>query len=302
MRSEKNRRNTIAFALVTVTTCWLGRFATAEGPVKLPPEASDSMTMTASGGASAATFIPEKRVDSESSLDALAKSDPVAFIRYCRDQYVRNGDRDYTCLFSKQERVSNRLGRKEKVDVRYRDEPFSVHMRWLENPTAASEALYVKNAWRDKNREELAWFKPKGALIRLIVPKIQQPIHGARAKRSARRTIDQFGFRSTLNLILKYVDRGLRRGELTLAFVGDGRVDGRPTWVFERQLPYTGNDKVYPDGLLRFEIDKEWLVPTSCFAYADSSGKKLLGSYEFSDVRFDVGLTADDFDPRKVGF
>ncbi len=236
------------------------------------------------------------------ALVGMAESDPAAFVRYCRDTFLLRGVRDYTCRFDKQESVKSKLGPVEQVAVRFREEPFSVDMQWVRNASSVSRALYVRDAWVDKRGQQLAWFKPTGAIIKIFVPKIKQPIDGPRVKKASRRTLDQFGFGSTLDLIIKYIERAQERNDaLRIDYVGESSIHGRPTWVFERHLPFTGEEEPYPDALLRYHIDQEWLVPTGCYSYADHAGRKLLGSYVISDVQFDVGLSGDDFDPEKLG-
>lgn len=251
---------------------------------------------------SEASADPGTAMDPSDDLVELARRDPIAFLDHCWDEYDRRNVQDYTCTFTKQELVGNRLTAVQEAAVRFREKPFSVDMKWTKNPTAVKRALYVENAMTDRQGRELAWFKPAGALIGLFVPKIKQPIHGPRAKAAARRTMDQFGFRRTLDLIIEYTRRGREDGVLELEYVGEGSIAGRPTLVFERRLPFTGEEEPYPDGLLRYQIDREWLVPTSCFSYADHDGQKLLGSYVLTAVQFNVGLSDDDFDPRKIGF
>lgn len=264
---------------------------------------ADAAPVPAAGVAGTATSvvgsIPTVRTD---SLATLARTDPEAFIRHCRAEYERRDVRDYTCRFIKQETIGRKLGHVEEVAVRFREHPFSVDMEWIKGAKHAARALYVANAWKDRRGRDLAWFKPAGALIKLIVPKIKQPIGGARAKKASRRTLDQFGFRSTLDLIVKYIERGRKHDELDLRYVGEAVVAGRPTWAFERRLPFTGKEEPYPDALLVFHIDQEWLVPVACFSYADRAGEHLLGSYVLTDVKFNVGLGDDDFDPKKLGF
>ena len=138
------------------------------------------------------------------------------------------------------------------------------------------------------------------ATTKLFVSHIKQPIHGHRAKAASRRSLDQFGFRRTLELILRYVRRGQQDGTMRLEYVGHGEIGGRPTYVFERRFPFTGDEEPYPDALLRYHIDQEWLVPTGCFSYADDKGTKLLGSYVLTDVEFNVGLEEQHFDPDRI--
>ncbi len=246
---------------------------------------------------------PMPIVAAPDEIAALVESDPVAFVRHCRESYLRRGVSDYTCRFTKQEFVNRKLGAVEEAVVRFREEPYSVDMEWTKNPPAVNRALYVKNAWVDHKGSELAWFRPKGAILKLFVPKIKQPIRGKRAKKAARRSLDQFGFLSTLDLIIEFTELAQERNEsVRIHYVGERSIDGRPTWTFERHLPYTGTEVPYPDALLRYHIDQEWLVPTGCYSYADHDGTKLLGSYVIHDVQFNVGLTGDDFDPKKLGF
>jgi len=238
----------------------------------------------------------------DEALVGLAQSDPLRFLHDCREQYVGRGVRDYACTFITEQRVNGSLSPVQEARVRFREEPFSVDMVFTQNATEAQRALFVENAWKDEQGRALAWFKPAGAVIKLFVPKIKQPVDGPRAKAASRRALNEFGFRRTLDVIIKYTERGRENGELQLEFVGEGAIDGRPTYVFERRLPFTGREEPYPDALLRYHIDQEWLVPTGCFSFADSAGTDLLGSYLLTDVEFNVGLSDDDFDPQKIGF
>ena len=67
--------------------------------------------------------------------------------------------------------------------------------------------------------------------------------------------------------------------------MGRGEIGGRPTYVFERHLPYTGDEADYPDRLLVFHIDGQYLVPTGCYCYADEAEQALLGSYLYTDIQ-----------------
>ncbi|NOT02717.1 MAG: DUF1571 domain-containing protein [Phycisphaerales bacterium] len=233
---------------------------------------------------------------------SLAESDPVAFLMHCRDAWGKNTARDYQCLFLSQERIGDGLTPVQEVAARVRRQPFSVDMTWLKNPMAAKRAMYVEGKWTDARGQAMAWFKPAGALLELVAPRVQQPIHGPRAKAAARRSMDQFGFERTLGLIIKYTQLARDAGQLDLRYAGTGAIDDRPTYVFERYLPYNGHDESYPDALLRFHIDQAWLVPTACFSYADGKGEQLLGAYVMTAVRFDVGLGDADYDPHSASF
>jgi len=229
----------------------------------------------------------------------LALRDPLAFLYRCRDNYDRHV-RDYTCTFLKQERVADRLTPEQETVVKFRQAPYSVNMRWVRNADAAAHVTYIEGRWPDESGQDQAWCEPAGAVVRLFVSKILQPIHGKRAAEASRRTIDQFGFRNTLDLIIRYSEQAAEEGALDLRYVGPGSMDGRPTYLFERRLPYTGQEKPYPDRLLVFHVDQEWLLPTACFSYADENRQDLLGRYVLTDVDFNQGLTDSDFGPESL--
>ncbi len=232
----------------------------------------------------------------------LAHHSPLDFLKYCLNHYENADVNGYTCTFTKQERVKTRLTDVQVIAVRLREKPFSVDMTWIANAKEADRAMYIEGAWNDDDGQPLAWIKPHGWIIRIVLPKTKQPIHGKRAKAAARRTIDQFGFRRSLELILKYTELGRKNGDLKIICTGQGKVNGRPTFVFDRVLPYSGDDSQYPDGLLRFHIDQEWLVPTAVFSYADLHAQKLLGSYILTDVTFNPVLKNHHFDPKSEDF
>lgn len=232
----------------------------------------------------------------EDPFEQLARTDPLRLFREAVSRYERSVH-DYTCTFTKQERVGNGLTAEQVTHVKFREKPYSVNMLWVQNADKARRAIYVEGKWHGKNGEKLASVEPAGSIARLFVDNVFRPIDGPDAKKAARRQIDQFGFGKSLDLIVRYCERAAGRNELTLRYVGEGRIDGRPTHIIERILPYDGDEALYPDRVLEVQLDKETLLPACCTAYADDARTKLLGRYLITDVKFNVGLTDRDFDP-----
>lgn len=252
-------------------------------------------------GASAPAMAASVTVSEQQRLEAMARRDPLAFANYCL-QNCRGEVRDYRVTFTKQETIDGVLQPEQEADVRFRSSPFSVDMTFTRNLKSCARALYVAGLWKDENNAEMAWAKPAGAILRTFVPKIKQPIHGPRAYKESRRTIDQFGFEESLELIILYSENAREEGKLDVKYTGHGTIGGRPTFVFERRLPYTGEEKPYPDRLLVYHIDQEYLVPTACYSYADDEAQRLLGSYVYTNIQMNPGYTAADFDPDQIGF
>ena len=220
-------------------------------------------------------------------------ADPPAFLRSCRKRCA-DTVHDYRCRFIKRERLNDALTPDQHIDVLFRESPYSVDMRWVKNPSAAQRVSYIAGRWADDG-DELFLVEPAGLLGLLVPGGVKRSIHGPAAKAASRRSIDQFGFKNSLDLIIKYCDLAAGSPEYGLRYVGTGTLDGRRCYVIERFLPYTGVDGPYPDRRLVVYIDSEWLVPTGVFAYADDEKNELLGTYLLIDVEFNAGLTDADF-------
>lgn len=231
----------------------------------------------------------------------LAQREPLAFLQYCWDHYRRTVQ-DYRCRFIKQERIRGRIRSEQQMLVNFRRGPDSVHMKFTKNKGPVEQALYIEGAWYDKDGNAQVLVEPAGTLVSLFVPKIKIDVRGKRARKESRRTLDQFGFDKVLGLIMEYSKKAAARGELDLRYVGDGVVDGQPTYILERRLPFTGKPLPYPDRLLVIHIDQENLLPVAAMSYADDAARELLGSYVYNDLEVNVGLTDADFDPDHLGF
>lgn len=246
-----------------------------------PREPGDRFVLTASATTTAA-------------LEQIAREDPEALARMGRERYDRE-IRDYRCTFIKQERIRGKLRPAEVIDVRYDEEPRSVFMVWQQNADQARRALYRDlPAFRNRHGKAIAKVEPNGAIARLFVSEAEIEIHGDAARKSSRRAIDDFGFRNTLQLLEDYNDISREAGVLDYRYAGQGEIDGRPTFVFHRFLPYREGGP-YPDAKLIMHLDQEWLLPVAVYSYADRAGNVLLGSYVFKDVRLNPGLTESDF-------
>ena len=251
----------------------------------------------AANQAIAATTIRDESLTAL-TLEETAARDPMAFLEGVLERYDRSV-RDYTCLFTKRELVHGRMTERQVIEVQFRESPFSVLMKWVENADKCSRVLYVADRWV-KDGQQYAVVEP-GAIAKLFVPYVMRPIHGEDALKSSRRTIDQFGLRSSLALTLKYCRLAREKNILDLRFLGTGQVEGRETLVFERRLPYTGENGAWPDRVLVLHLDKELLVPTLCLAYADNGKTQLLGEYATTRIKLNTNLPDSVFSKEGMG-
>jgi len=230
-------------------------------------------------------------------LAALAEHDPMALVRLGRDYYETNV-REYRCLLTKQERLGDKLTPVQEIELRFREAPRSVYMIWKANPDQARRALFLRDdgAYLDGHGQRLARVEPAGVIARLFVKDLFLPIHGPDARKASRRTIDEAGFRATFDLLEAYNTAAAESGVLDLRYSGTGTVDGRPTYVLVRDLPYDGPGGPYPDARMVLHLDQEWLIPVAISSYADHHEKELLGSYVFTKVELNPDFAADAFE------
>ncbi len=240
-------------------------------------------------------------------FERLVRSNPLEALKQARDSHIAS-IRDYRCTMVKQELLPSGLSAEQEIEAFHRLEPYSVVLNWKRNPGLASRVIYIEDKWdkADEDSPELraqALAQPENSAARLLVPSIKIPIHGMAAKRTARRAIDEFGFKRTLDLLIQYCVIADTRNELKLEFLGEKHFDGRPVWVIRRHLPYTGESGIYPDRTAEIYLDQEFKLPIAVYCYSDDAMRpeNLLGKYEYRDIELNIDINDKVFDPATYG-
>ncbi len=227
-------------------------------------------------------------VDEGQQLLQWAKSDHVALLTHCLENYARSY-RDYTCKLTKHERIRGSLPRQpQEIAVKFRQEPFSVAMKWLRNAPIGDRVLYVEG--KHNNRMLV---RPKGLLVLLTGGPVWRKPDGPDAMKNTLRPVTLFGFQRGMRELVKVYRQAREAGDCKEAFAGYAEVAGRNALVLERYLPAKGD---YPAWKTVVYVDPEYLVPI-CIEGFDWDNK-LSSRYVYSDLRFNVGLTDDDFLPE----
>lgn len=233
--------------------------------------------------------VGENSPDTLREIDRLARTDHAALLSYCLEN-ARGRYRDYTCNFVKQERIGGRLRDPEHIDVKFLSEPFSVSMRWTENPPLADRMIYVEDRYDGQ-----MLVRPTG-LLGSIVGTVTRDPEGDEVKRNTLRPVTMFGFVNAMENLLEVYEQAREAGELREEFGGYAQIDGRETVKLIRYLPPSDE---YPAYRTDVYIDLEYLVPI-CIE-GRNWDNELSSRYLYTDVQFNVGLTPDDFQPRTLG-
>jgi hypothetical protein len=212
----------------------------------------------------------------EDAMERLAKKDPIAFLETCIRRYDREV-KGFTSALRKQERIDGVLQRSEMINVAFREDPFSVLMRWPERQGLASAVLYVKG----QNGDQLL-VRPAGILA--VAGIVTRDPKGSEAKKSSRYPLTEFGIKIAMQRTLASWQKARKDDNLHVEYLGVKRIKelgDRPCWVLKR----TRYKKPEEDGIteLTVYIDKEnWLQVGNILKGEEG---RLIGEYYFRDLK-----------------
>lgn len=231
----------------------------------------------------------QDKVDSDlrAKCVELAATDHISLLKLAIGNYDEN-IRDYTGTFHKQERIRDKMGKKQVISFKFMEKPFSVAMNWEENAGSANRLLFVEG----KN-DNLMLVHPTGIMSWVKSAKVDP--RGKTALSNNLRPCDVFGFRRNMVEALKIYVKSYENGDLESKSLGIEVVDGREYLTLERVLPDTaGMD--YPAAKLLMRFDLEYLLPVGMKSFGWDG--KLISDYGFEDLKFNIGLENSDFSPK----
>jgi len=227
--------------------------------------------------------------EEQQEVEQLARTNHIKLLKKALENY-RDNYRDYTCIFVKQERINGVLKPQQEMSVKFLDEPFSVSMRWIKNAPTADRVLFVKGKYNN-----MMLIKPKGFLGGLVGVVRRVP-NSPDVMANTLKSITDFGFKNTIINLLKTYELAASRHEGVSKFVGYARLDGRKVLVLKRVLPPR---KDYPAKSITWYLDLEYFVPVGI--EATDWNNNLIYSYFYKNIKFNVGLTPEDFTPQANG-
>lgn len=172
------------------------------------------------------------------------------------------------------------IGQPQVIECRFRSEPRSVYMRWLDGPGKSRELAWVQG--RNNNMFKVT---PGGLLAGVIV---DRRIDDAEVFKVSRHTVMDAGIGQLLE---KVHDQFEAAGSDAMVFYkGVELVDGRECDLFYRFLP---QKQGYYCWKLELYIDRELGLPVraTCYDWL----KQPFEDYVYTDVELNVPQTAEEF-------
>lgn len=223
--------------------------------------------------------------------DAIRAVDPLgAMLADARTAYGHV--RDYTCVFTRQERVNGTLSPEQVAEMRVRVQPYSVYIRFGKPESVAGlEMAYVTGARLGKMRFRPAGFKPGNTTMAVSLddPKVMA---------ATRHRVTELGIGSVLDRLAASVAREKGLGNPVEVFTADYKFAGRDVTQYEvytrrpHALRYAYKCVVY--------VDKESRLPLRFEAYDQpkpgQTAGELFEAYSFSGLKINPGLGESAFE------
>jgi hypothetical protein len=261
------------------STASVTKTAAATATAKAAPTATSAAT-TATDAAAAKAVCPKPE-----AMDALAQKDPLEFLRTALKWYDGHVT-GYTCQFTKHEKIGDELSDVETMKMKFRENIFSVYLKWTTDPSKGQEVIYMEGSYDNK-----AVVHPSG-FLGILFRRVPIDPTSKMALKHSRRPITNAGMANMLRLVIPQCEEALTNGDLQMTYEGIRNEGGRPTYVIKRVLP---NKHDYACSILTIYIDREYLVCVRTDAYGWDGG--LLSQYIYSDFVINPALTDTDFDP-----
>ena len=227
-----------------------------------------------------------------SDMTNLARQDPFVFLQNCMKLYDKNV-RGYQVILQKQERLQGKLQNREIIEVAFREQPYSVAMRWLEGARKADRVVFVAG-----ENEGMMLAHPAGVAGKLVKV-VKRKVDSDEARQSGRYTLDQFGFKKSLQRILTSMQAPKQKDALHLQFLGETKVfecDQRICFKLKRTYEAPEADGTED---LTLYVDRENFLPVGIVVRgkidAATGNRELLGEYFFRDLRLNPQFSPQQF-------
>lgn len=204
--------------------------------------------------------------------------------------------KDYRVKFTKREVVRNQMFSSEML-MKFRAEPFSVYLRFINPEHAGREVMYIEG---QNNNQMLA----HDTGFKAIAGTVALDPNGPMALAEARYPITRIGIENMAVGIIQQWEREKAFGECDVKYYPEAKLGERPVIVIESAHPVRREQ--FRFALTRFWIDKETRLPTRVQQYdfpAVPGGQPILvEDYTYTGVEPNIGLTAADFDTRNPSY
>lgn len=204
--------------------------------------------------------------------------------------------KSYRALFTKQEMVKGRMFGSQ-MQMKYRAEPLSVYLRFVNPEHNGREVLYVEGR---NNGQMLA----HETGLKALVGTVAVDPNGELALAEARYPVTRIGLAKMAEGVAEQWERETAFGESEVKYYPEAKLGDRQALVIESTHPVKRNQ--FRSAITRLWIDKETRLPVRVqqydFPQAPGGKPVLVEDYTYTDIDPNVELTENDFDARNPSY
>jgi hypothetical protein len=197
------------------------------------------------------------------------------------------GVKDYTCVLIKQERVKGQLQPENVIQMKFRNQPFSVYMRWVApKNSAGQEVCFVKGRNNDMMRVHST------GLIAGAIGWINIAVNDPRTLEHSRHTILEAGIGNMINQIYQDWYRA-RQENKTQVRIAEYQYDRRPCTRVESFRTERDARSYCYRAVIYFDKQTHLPVRMECYDWPRPGGPpegELLESFSYVNMQLNPGL------------
>ncbi|MBC7967183.1 MAG: DUF1571 domain-containing protein [Fuerstia sp.] len=192
----------------------------------------------------------------------------------------------YTAIMEMQEEVNGNLRPLDLIQIKIRQQPFSVYMRWSESH---QEALFVDG--QNDNRLLVKPTKGLAGLKRLwrLDPNCRM------AKQSCRYPITDSGIEKLVSRIQDFYATRDDWASVVKCSVSDATVAKSPVTAYEIRYRDVDASPDYEGSRFCFDKSTELLIAVDNFGWSDAQEPRLIERYVYHTINQDIPLQDNDF-------
>lgn len=225
------------------------------------------------------------RISLQGSMD-----EPLRLLKEARQSFQRV--RDYSCLLVKRERINDQIGPDQVIQMKCRNQPFSVALTWI-GPTnmVGQEAYFVLGQNDNKLRV-------KGAGGLGLFGYVTLGPNDGRLTSSSKHSITEAGIGNLLDRLEKGWQREQQLG-LTRVNIAEYEYNNRNCWRVETIHPASARDQfLHYRNIIYFDKEHKLPIRLECYDWpkspSDTRGP-ISEIVSFAHLKLNVGLTDDQF-------
>jgi hypothetical protein len=273
-----------------LATLGLAAFCLAAGPVRsASADGDDDLVARVATTSSAAGASGRTGGANEKAVTPIERAKRL--MAGCQELF--ESVRDYTCTFHKREMVNGKLTGLHIMNMKVRNEPFSVYVKF-QQPHQGREGIYVSG---QNNGKVLVH---DVGVAKVLAGTMKLDPRGGMAMEDNRHPVTEVGIGHLIETLVERWEEELVPGQVDVTIEENAKVQGRPCDLIVST--HAERKSGYAYHLVKVYIDHELGVPIRFEAYdwpKKPGGKpELVEEYTYLNLKLNAGLREGDFDPN----